>query len=106
MSGAPLADSLPDLLLLVKRDGTPVAHAGGRGVAELGGTTPSGQFAPAWSETTAALVAQLARKAIAGRAPVEARFSEREEQYEIRVHPQGPDRALCAIRPVLRASSS
>ena len=106
MSGPQLADSLPDLLLLVKRDGTPVSHAGGRGMRELGGATASGEFAPAWSESTAALIGQLARKAIAGRAPVEARFSEREEHYEIRVHPQGPERALCAIRPVLRAASS
>lgn len=98
-----LVDALPDLLLLVKRDGTPVAHAGGRGVSELGGGSRDGQFVPAWSEATAVLVRQLVRKAIANRAPTEARFSEREEQYEIRVSPQGPDRAVCAIRPALRA---
>ena len=103
MSNAELFDALPDLLLLVKRDGTPVAHAGGRGVSGLGCGTRDGQFAPAWSESTAALVRQLARKAIANRAPFEARFSERDEEYEIRVNPQGPDRAICVIRPTLRA---
>ena len=45
-----LIDSLPDLVLLVKRDGTPVAHAGGRAVTELGfigcnlNPDPSGGF--------------------------------------------------------------
>src|SRR5881394_3762082 len=82
---------------------TPVAHAGGRGVSALGCLTRDGQFAPAWSGSTAALVRQLARKAIANRAPFEARFSEREEEYEIRVNPQGSDRAICVIRPTLRA---
>ena len=96
-----LFDGLPDLLLLLKRDGSPIAHAGGRGVLELGAVTSTGGFEPSWSEATAALVRRLARKAIANRAPVESRFREREKQYEIRVHPQGPDRAICVIRPSL-----
>src|SRR6185369_3527866 len=37
----------------------------------------------------------------ADRAAVEARFQERETRYEIRVTPQGPDRAMCVIRPAL-----
>ena len=100
MPSPELFDALPDLVLVVKRDGTPVAHAGGRAVPELGGTAGR-QFAPAWSETTAALVRRLVRNAIADRAPVEARFRERDDQYEVRVTPQGPDRAICVIRPVL-----
>src|SRR5262245_35024045 len=97
-----LLDGLPDLLLLLRRDGTPVAHAGGRGVLELGPVTSTGEFEPTWSESTAALVRRLARKAITNRAPVESRFREREKHYEIRVHPQGPDRATCVIRPSLQ----
>jgi len=105
MRSPELFDALPDLLLLVRRDGTPVAHAGGRGVAELGTLAPgTGVLEPAWSASTAALVRQLARKAIADRAPVESQFREREKQYEIRVSPQGPDRAICVIRPSLRDS--
>ena len=97
-----LFDGLPDLLLLLRRDGSPIAHAGGRGVLELGAVTSTGGFEPSWSESTAALVRRLARKAIANRAPVESRFREREKHYEIRVHPQGPDRAICIVRPSLR----
>jgi EAL domain-containing protein (putative c-di-GMP-specific phosphodiesterase class I) len=100
MPSTELLDALPDLVLVVRRDGTPIAHAGGRAVPELGGAA-AGRFTPAWSESTTALVRRLARNAIADRAPVEARFRERDEQYEIRVTPQGPDRLLCVIRPVL-----
>ncbi|HWN37958.1 MAG TPA: hypothetical protein VNP02_05630, partial [Gammaproteobacteria bacterium] len=97
-----LFDGLPDLLLLLRRDGSPVAHAGGRGLPELGAATTTGAFEPAWSEATAGLVRRLARKAITNRAPVESRFRERDKHYEIRVHPQGPDRAIGIIRASLR----
>jgi EAL domain-containing protein (putative c-di-GMP-specific phosphodiesterase class I)/GGDEF domain-containing protein len=103
MPSPELFEALPDLLLLVRRDGTPVAHAGGKGVTELGIPGKStGGFEPSWSEQTAALVRQLVRRALTDRAPVESQFREREHQYEIRVNPQGPDRALCVIRPALR----
>ena len=106
MSNPELLDALPDLVLLVKRDGTPISHAGGRAVAELFGRGPGGErLAPTWSDSTAALVRRLARNAIADRAPADARFREREHQYEIRVSPQGPDRAVCVIRPVLAVPS-
>jgi len=106
MSTPELIDALPDLVLLVKRDGTPLAYAGGRAVAELFARGPSGQrLAPEWSDTTAAFVRRLARNAIADRRPIDARFREREQQYEIRVSPQGPDRAVCVIRPVAGASA-
>jgi EAL domain-containing protein (putative c-di-GMP-specific phosphodiesterase class I) len=105
MPSPELFDALPDLVLVVKRDGTPIAHAGGRAVPELGNTSAE-RFAPAWSETTAALMRRLVRNAIADRGPVEARFRERDDQYEVRVTPQGPDRAICVIRPVLAAATS
>ncbi len=97
-----LIDSLPDLVLLVRRDGTPVAHAGGRAVTELGKRNGAGEtFVPSWSRSTATLVRQLARKAIADRAAVEARFRHGDKRYEIRASPQSPNRALCVIRPAL-----
>ncbi len=105
MPSPELLDTLPDLVLVVKRDGTPLTHAGGRAVPELGGTS-GGRFTPAWSEPTAALMRRLTRNAIAERAPLEARFRERDEHYEVRVTPQGPDRAICVIRPVLAAPGS
>ncbi len=103
MSTPGLIEALPDLVLLVKRDGTVVEHAGGRAVAELGGCDAADRerFVPAWSESTAALIRQLTRNAIADRTAVEARFQERDTRYEVRVTAQGPDRAMCVIRPVL-----
>lgn len=103
MPNPDLIDSLPELVLLVKRDGTPVAHAGGRAVAELG-CRKAGEgegFVSSWSRSTATLVRQLARKAIADRAAVEARFRQNGNRYEIRVSPQSPNRAICVVRPAL-----
>jgi EAL domain-containing protein (putative c-di-GMP-specific phosphodiesterase class I) len=105
MPSPELIDALPDLVLVVKRDGTPIAHGGGRAVPELGSAAAQ-RFVPSWSENTAALVRRLVRNAIADRAPVEARFRERDEQYEVRVTPQGPDRAVCVIRPALAAAAN
>jgi predicted signal transduction protein with EAL and GGDEF domain len=102
MPSPDLADVLPDLVLIAKRDGALVAHAGGRAVPELGANGAQG-FTPAWSDATTALVRQLVRRVIADRAPVDGRFREHEKHYEIRVTPQGPDRAICLIRPALRS---
>ncbi|HEX7236427.1 MAG TPA: EAL domain-containing protein [Gammaproteobacteria bacterium] len=103
MASPELFDALPDLLLLLRRDGSPVAHAGGKSVTELGApASGTGVFVPTWSEPTAVLVRQLVRRVLVDRAPVEAQFREREKQYDIRVHPQGVDRVVCVIRPTLR----
>lgn len=105
MSQQELFDALPDLLLLVKRDGGQLAYAGGRGVAELGRADAAGSFAPTWSESTALQIRQLVRNALADRKPLEGRFLERDQHYEIRVNPLGPDRALCVIRRALSGSA-
>jgi EAL domain-containing protein (putative c-di-GMP-specific phosphodiesterase class I) len=103
MQSPELFAALPDLLLLVRRDGTIVAHAGGKGVPELGAPGPAAAvFEPSWSEPTSALIRHLVRRALTDRAPTESEFGERDNQYEIRVQPLGVDRALCVIRPSLR----
>jgi EAL domain-containing protein (putative c-di-GMP-specific phosphodiesterase class I)/GGDEF domain-containing protein len=103
MSAQALIDSLPELVLLVQRDGRVIAHAGGSGVgplkpAEAGGTVPCEQL---WPEPVAVLVRQLVRKAIAERTTTELGFEDRGQRYEARCSAQGPDRAICVIRPVL-----
>src|SRR3984893_10372612 len=98
-----LIDALPDLVVLVRRDGILLTYAGGHGLPDL---KPDAQsigenYATVWPEHVADLIKRLALKAIGIRAVADARFSHLGENYEARVGAQGPDRALCVIRRVL-----
>jgi predicted signal transduction protein with EAL and GGDEF domain len=46
----------------------------------------------------------LIRKAISSRTPTEARFDAEGQKFEVRVTAQGPERAVCVIRPMLVAA--
>jgi EAL domain-containing protein (putative c-di-GMP-specific phosphodiesterase class I)/GGDEF domain-containing protein len=98
-----LIEGLPDLVVLLRRDGIVVTHRGGHGVADLklAGDAIGKPIDAVWSESVAGLVKQLTRKAIAFRTTTEARFQDRGRDYEVRVSAQGPDRAICVIRAVL-----
>lgn len=98
-----LIDKLPDLLVLVRRDGVVVAQSGGSGVPHLRpAADPVGRpIDELWPESLAALFKQLTRKAISARIPTEARFQQEGRDYEIRASAQGPDRALCVVRATL-----
>ena len=98
-----LIERLPDLVVLLRRDGTLVAHSGGGGVADLkpAGDVIGKPIEAVWPDSAAGLVKQLTRKAIALRTTTEARFQDRGRDYEARVSAQGPDRAICVIRAVL-----
>jgi hypothetical protein len=100
MSADALIENLPDLVLLVRRDGTVVAHKGGHAVADLKlAEHMTGQRIEAlWPEAAASAVSQLVRKALSVRAATEMKFTHDGAEYEARVTPQGPDRALCVIR--------
>jgi predicted signal transduction protein with EAL and GGDEF domain len=98
-----LIDILPDLVVLVRRDGIVLGHGGGRGLSglKLNGESVGKRLEDLWPETVAELVMHLTRRAIAHRASAEARFQDNGQHYEARLGAQGPDRALCVIRPVL-----
>ena len=99
-----LLEVLPDLIVLVRREGTVIACAGGSGVGHLKPTAPEGQpLESFWPAPIAQLLKQLIRKAIATRAPSEARFEDAGVTFEARVTAQGPERAICVIRPTLIA---
>jgi EAL domain-containing protein (putative c-di-GMP-specific phosphodiesterase class I)/GGDEF domain-containing protein len=94
------SDSLPDLAVLIRRDGVILAHLGGRTVGEL---IPPPDAAPArleavWPEAAAVCIKQAVRRCIAQRQTVETRFECSDMRYEVRAFAQGPDRALCVIR--------
>jgi predicted signal transduction protein with EAL and GGDEF domain len=99
-----LLEVLPDLIVLVQREGTVIACAGGGGVGHLRPTDPHGQpLESLWPAPVAQLLKQLIRKAIATRVPSEARFEDAGVSFDVRVNAQGPQRALCVIRPALIA---
>jgi predicted signal transduction protein with EAL and GGDEF domain len=101
----PLLEALPDLIVLLRRDGTVMSCAGGGGVGRLKRPDAEGQrLESLWPAPVAELIKQLVRKVIATRAPAEARFHDEGRGFEARVSAQGPERALCVIRPTLVAA--
>jgi EAL domain-containing protein (putative c-di-GMP-specific phosphodiesterase class I)/GGDEF domain-containing protein len=97
---ASLSDALPDLVVMVKRDGLVLSHMGGRGVAALALPREAvGQHLDAiWPESVAVCIKQAVRRAIAQRATLDTPFTVADVRYEMRTTAQGPDRALCVIR--------
>ncbi len=101
----PLLEALPDLIVLVRREGTVIACEGGGAVGRLKPADPAGQHLESlWPAPVAELLKQLIRKAIATRAPAEARFDDAGRGFEARVSAQSPERAICVIRPTLVAA--
>jgi EAL domain-containing protein (putative c-di-GMP-specific phosphodiesterase class I)/GGDEF domain-containing protein len=94
---------LPDLVLVMRRDGHVIAHGGGHGVPELRPACDSEGEAivPPWSEATGTLIKQLVRRSISLRTSTEARFRELDRPYEARATAQGPDRAIVVVRAIL-----
>jgi len=97
---ASLLQQLPELIVFVRRDGTLLHVEGGRGVPALRalGSWRQDVFEPAWPGQVAALLAQLARRAIADRGRSEARFNLGAELFEVRAAALGQDRCACMIR--------
>jgi EAL domain-containing protein (putative c-di-GMP-specific phosphodiesterase class I)/GGDEF domain-containing protein len=106
MPGDALIEALPDLVILVRRDGIVLGLGGGRGVAGLrpAESAIGKRFEAVWSEPTARVLKQLTRRAIALRTTTEARFQDGGHNFEARVSAQGPDRAICVIRVALAGS--
>jgi predicted signal transduction protein with EAL and GGDEF domain len=102
-----LIDSLPDLVVLLRRDGIVLETSGGHGLPDLGlNVAAVGQAVEAvWPAAVAKLVRQLARKAIALRAATEADIEFGGRGYQARLSAQGPDRALCVLRATLARST-
>jgi EAL domain-containing protein (putative c-di-GMP-specific phosphodiesterase class I)/GGDEF domain-containing protein len=95
-----LLQSLPDLVVCLRRDGVVLALDAGHGVGKLRPAANSigRNINEIWPETVATLIRQLARKSLASRLMTEARFQDHGRDYEARVSAQGPDRTICIIR--------
>ncbi len=103
MQELPLIDALPDLVMLLRRDGVILSHIGGRAVAAISPPADAvgRRLESVWPESLAGVITQLARRAIAQRATIEIPFKNADLGYEARVSPQGPDRVICVIRAAL-----
>ena len=99
----PLIDALPDLVMLMRRDGVILSHMGGRAVASIKppANAAGKRLSSVWPEPLAGMIMQLARRAIAQRTTLELPFNNADLSYEARVSAQGPDRVMCIIRAEL-----
>jgi EAL domain-containing protein (putative c-di-GMP-specific phosphodiesterase class I)/GGDEF domain-containing protein len=101
---------LPDLIITLSRDGRILSRLGGHGLpgvltSQIVEGTP---VESAWSPEFAGLLRRLVRKATASRSVCEAQHQEGGHPLQIRVTPQGPERAFCVVRldPPLSAQSA
>lgn len=100
MSDDSLIQALPDLVAFVRRNGVVTRHLGGRGVTRAGrGDALDGRsLEEIWGAEAGGLLMRMLRRALKSREHVEGRFVENAQQYEARIDPKGPDKALCVIR--------
>jgi predicted signal transduction protein with EAL and GGDEF domain len=105
--------ALPDLTLVVRRDGLIMSNIGGRelGVAKSPGALSGTMLRDLWTAEGAAELAKLIHRTLKVRAHTEGRFYHDNLRIDVRVHPQGIDRVLMVMRalPVdtyLRADSA
>ena len=100
-----LVEALPDLVLLIARDGTVLAQGGGRDTVglKLPAAAAGKPLDACWPAAIAALLLQLTRKSIAQRATAEARFTNAGTEYVAQTSPRGPERAVCIVRPAANA---
>lgn len=100
MSDDSLIEAVPDLVAFVRRNGIITRHLGGRGVKDAGDRTAldGRSIEDVWGAENGILLRQMLRRALASRERVEGQFTSNAEQFEARIDPKGPDKALCMIR--------
>jgi len=103
-----LSAALPDLAVLLRRDGVVLDLVGGRSVGTLAlSRDATGKHIEAlWPDQVALTAMRALRRAIAQRKTIDLNFEHADAGYELRVVAQGPDRALCVIRLAAGARGS
>jgi EAL domain-containing protein (putative c-di-GMP-specific phosphodiesterase class I)/GGDEF domain-containing protein len=91
---------VPDLVVLVRRDGVLLEHGGGRGTPDLAPASDAAgkPLEALWPAPFASLLKQLVRKSISQRSTAEARFAHQGREYTLAASPRASDRAVCMIR--------
>lgn len=87
-----LIAALPDLIMLIRRDGTILSRLGGAGLGPKADA--------AWAAETAYRLRRIVRHAIAKRGSSDDQFTDGGRRYEARATAKGPDEAVCVIRAV------
>ncbi len=106
MSADALIEGLPDLLVLIRRDGVVLECGGGHGVPALRcRADPVGRrLEDLWPPPVVEFLKLLTRRSLALRITAEARFEHGGASYEARATARGPERTLCIIRQTSRDS--
>ena len=96
-----LIEDSPDLVMAVRRDGTLLAHHGGRKVVAL--VPDKNSFGRVigeiWPSDAATLLKALCRKSIDSRELAQSSITVEGMDYEIRASATGPDRIICTVSP-------
>ncbi len=103
MSATNLLEALPDLVVLLHRDGTLVGSHGGRSLYALR-PSPEGAGKPVeafWPAPVASLARQLTRDAFSSCTATGSAFKHDGRPYEMRVSIHATDTVVCTIRTVL-----
>ncbi len=103
MSATNLLEALPDLVVLLHRDGTLIGSHGGRSLGALR-PSPEGAGKPveaSWPAPVASLARQLTHDAFSSRTATESAFKHAGRPYEMRVSIHATDTVVCVIRTVL-----
>lgn len=87
--------AVPDLTLLVRSDGNILARLGGRELTKGSVALTLDQM---WSADVARRLRQLVRHALKDRTSLDRKYREGDRSYEVRIRPQGIDRALLVFR--------
>ena len=96
-------NAIPDLTLLVRRDGLIMSNLGGReiGVATRPGNLRGKSLAELWPVNIATDLNKLVRRVLKGRTQSDGSFDHDRRRFEVRVHPLGVDRVLMVIRSIV-----
>jgi len=104
-----IAKSLPDLALIVRRDGVILSCVGGHAVRGLNATEediPGRNINTLWPEQMAAHVLQTVRRILKTRKPAQQRYQDGDVKLEMRFQVQGFDRVLVVCRDLGEGSTS
>jgi EAL domain-containing protein (putative c-di-GMP-specific phosphodiesterase class I)/GGDEF domain-containing protein len=104
-----IARSLPDLALIVRRDGIILSCVGGNAVRGLNaseGEIPGNHVNTLWPESIAAHVLQTVRRILKTRKPAQQRYQDGDLALEMRFQVQGFDRALVVCRDLGTGTTS